>query len=657
MAVFLLVNNSSVRERGEVMSAIWGKVLWEEQPQQDIDTLMTKCYRENYKIDRFGVAETTHCYMGCGIQYIYPTAEKECLPIRTESGNILFNADIVLDNRKELAQELQLDITCSDGDIAFRAYQTWGIDCVKKFLGLFTIAIWDNTKKEVVLASDQLSSRCLYYKPDETGVVFSTLLEAILQQDSSIKINEQYIKDYLAAPLLQPNVVAEETPYQGVYKLPQATILTITKDGSKSYKYWSPEEPLADCHCTNAEEYGTYFRNLLTTCVTDAIGGTDRKGIALSSGLDSSSVGTIAADLLKEKNEVLYAYTYVPEDKVDQNTKKNIYNETEDVKKIVAMHDNIIPHFMCNHGKNAISSIEEGLDTLEIPYKAFVNYPSLREIYEEASKEGCRIILTGQTGNSTISYGNADPIFFDLLDKKKYLTLLRALNRFAVHMRIPRRKFLISYWNYLIKLKKTRKTEEIIFDLENPFLTDDFLETYPLQERFLRGRLDLLAGGPVGQKDYQERLCEFPGCTYLGEWETKLGLKYGVLLRDPTRDRRIVQFCYHMPYEYFAYQGMTKWLIRGNMKDMLPKSILNNWDRHGVQNNDWLRRVERDWKQLKSLVEEAIACEEAEQYIDAEKVMKLIGEEGFQPTQMDASIAVYLFSTYIAALFVKKNQK
>lgn len=639
------------------MSAIWGKVLWDSKPSGDIEDLMEKVYRENCKLDKINSTVVEHCYMGCGIQYIYPEAGKERLPISEEYPNILFNADIVLDNRKELIRELQLEDDCADGEIAYNAYLTWGADCIKKFIGLFAIAIWDNQKKELLLASDHMSNRSLYYKYDECGVVFSTLLEPILQQDKSIKINEKYVKDYLAAPLLLPTVVVEETPYQDVYKLSQAKVITITKEGIKTQRYWSPKERFDECKCFCAEEYGQYFRKLLTTCVANAIRGTGKKGIALSSGLDSSSVGTIAADILNKQNDVLFAYTYIPEDEVDQNTKNKVYNESEDVKKIVELHDNIIPHFLCNQGKNAVVSIEEGLETIEIPFKAFVNYPNLCEIYREASKDGCRVVLSGQTGNSTISYGNADPIFFDLLEKKKYFTLLCALNHFAVHMKLSRKKFLIDYWKYLLQLKKNKKSEEIIFDLENPFLSADFMDEYQLQERFLNGRLDLFLGGPVSQEDYRERLCVFPGCTYLGEWETKLGLKYGVLLRDPTRDMRIVEFCYHLPYEYFAYKGTTKWLIRGNMKDMLPKYILDNWDRHGIQNNDWQRRIERDWEKIRLLFEDVMNCKEAERYVDFSKIKQLIDAEDFSASDLDTSTAIYLFSAYIAALFIQKNQK
>lgn len=639
------------------MSAIWGKIIWNGVPAQDMAETMSNCYRDRCRIDRFGLEVSANACIGCGIQYIYPEARREHLPRKDDTHGFIFSADIVLDNRRELLDELSLEEECADGEIAYQAYLKWGIDCVKKFYGLFTIAVWDYRKQTLYLANDHIAARCLYYYSNEEGVTFSTLLEPLLQKEEKIEINEMFLKDYLAAPWMIPTVVETETPYQGVYKLSAATILTITQTEQHRVTYWSPSEPLENCHCTCAGEYGAYFRKLLTTCVRDAIRGEEKRGIALSSGLDSSSVGSIAADLLKKENRYLYAYTYVPADTADKNTKSRIYDETEDVKQMIAMHENILPHFLCNHGESVLKSIEEGLQTLEIPYKAFVNYPSLREIYQEASKEGCTVMLSGQFGNSTISYGNIDPIFFDLYRNHRFLTLFRAMNGFACHMKLSRKKFFAGYLRYLHQEKKAGRASENEAYPEYPFASASFWDTYPLKERFAQGRMDLFSARLATQKKYQELLCVFPGSAYIGEWETKLGLKYGLLLRDPTKDRRMISFCYHLPYEYFAYQGKTKWLIRENMKDMLPAYLLDNWDRHGIQNSDWLRRVEADWEQFLPGYESVISGKAVERYVDARKLKKLLRQADFKVTELDASTAIQIFFAYVIALYLKRYGK
>ncbi len=641
------------------MSAIWGTLSYKTELNHNIDTIMQAPYHQQCKIDAYQSKQLHNCYMGCGIQHITKEASSEQLPIIDSERNFILTTDCILDNRSELMDTLSVtDLDIPDGTLVYLSYLKWGIDCVKHFRGLFTLAVWEEQTKTLYLANDQVSARCLYYYRCQDQVTFSTLIAPILVLHPEITINEMYCMDYLAAPSLIPTVVVPETPYTDVYKLPQATILTISEAEITQRTYWTPADPFSDCKCQTADEYGSYFRKLLTDCVSDAIHTNQEVGIALSSGLDSSSVGTIAADLIKPENKSLYAYTYVPSEKVSENNKHKIYNETKDVKAIAAMHTNILPHFLCNEGRNAMESIPDGLKTLEIPYKAFVNYPNLNEIYSEASKKGCRVVLSGQFGNSTISYGNIDPIFYDLYRKRKYASLFQCLKRFAEHMRIPKKKFIPSYLMYLHQLmKKSKKTKQCAdYQLYHPFLSDSFKEKYPLKERFDQGHMHLFSDLPNTQDGYRQQLIWLSGCTYMGEWETKLGLKHGIVLRDPTKDIRLLSFCYHMPYEFFAYQGTTKWLIRENMKDMLPSYILENWDRHGIQNDDWDIRITRDWNTLGTIYSDAIASAELSSYLNTEMILSIVHADDFSFEALDMNTQVYLSTAYILSYFMNNIQ-
>lgn len=637
------------------MSAIWGNLSFSGNLPDNIDSLMRAPYETKCKIDRIESVTGDLCHFGCGIQYITKEAECEILPFHDTENDIFLTADCHLDNRGELLGELSpTDDTLPDGKLIHLSYLKWGIDCVKHLRGLFSLAILDVRNKTLYLASDHTSARCLYYYPTGKGVTFSTLLAPILALHKEIVPNDLYLMDYLAAPLLLPTVVVEETPYKGVYKLPPATILKFCSGTVTKTTYWTPAEPLPDCHCKSAKEYGSYFRTLLTDCVKDAIRTGGKVGIALSSGLDSSSVGTIAADLLREQNETLFAGTYIPYEEVPANTTHNIYNESEDVKSIIALHPNIVPHFLCNEGKNALSSVDDGLDTLEIPYKAFVNYPNLQEIYTLASSEGCRIMLSGQMGNSTISYGNMDHVFYHLYEKRKYPTLLKWMNNLARHMQIPRKKFIPGYLRYLRNVaKEYKKGISTDYTLLNPYLSNRFAELYPTKERFDLGHMEFFSSLPNTPEIYHNQLCFLGGSTYMGEWETKIGLKHGILLRDPTKDIRILSFCYHLPYRYFAYKGTTKWLIRSNMKDMLPAHILNQWDRHGKQNEDWYLRILRDFDTIKPQFETLLQTPKVQQYIDTEKVLAQLEEQASSSALPDANTRLHLFITYVFASYLR----
>uniref|UniRef100_UPI0040571681 asparagine synthase-related protein n=1 Tax=Acetatifactor sp. TaxID=1872090 RepID=UPI0040571681 len=638
------------------MSAVWGTISFTSTLPENVDRIMRNPYETKCKIDRIESVLEDSCYMGCGIQYITEESARERLPIIDRENNIILSTDCILDNRNELLQKLSLtDYTLPDGEIVYHAYLKWGIDCVKHFRGLFTLVVWEQQSQTLYMANDHVSARCIYYYRTDDSITFSTLLAPIIALHKDISFNEMYLMDFLAAPLLLPTIVVPETPYKNIFKLPPATILTITQSETKQTTYWTPADPLTNCNCTTAEEYGSYFRRLLTDCVSDAIRTNGKKGIALSSGLDSSSVGTIAADLLQETGESLFAGTYVPYDSETANTTHKIYNETEDVNSIVSMHPNIIPHFLCNEGKNSLDSVPDGLNTLEIPYKAFVNYPNLDEIYTLASKEGCRVVLSGQMGNSTISYGNIDHVFYNLYKEKKFISLFKCLNTFATHMKISRKKFLPTYFRYLRKIDSNYTKEPDIYFLDNPFLSEHFKESYPIRERFTLGNMHFFSGHPNTQALYQEQLVTQPSSPYMGEWETKIGLKHGIILRDPTKDPRILSFCYHLPYHYYALNGMPKWLIRNNMKDMLPQHILANWDRHGIQNEDWTRRITRDWDSIEPFIKQALNTPELQTYIDTNQVLSLISKPDFSVSTQDINTNIYIFTVYIFSKYLSHS--
>src|SRR5579872_5642641 len=81
-------------------------------------------------------------------------------PMCNEDGSLwlVFNGEIY--NHGELRRELnQLrsfhwKTDHSDTEVILHAFEQWGIDCVKKFRGMFAFALWDNSNRELWLVRD-----------------------------------------------------------------------------------------------------------------------------------------------------------------------------------------------------------------------------------------------------------------------------------------------------------------------------------------------------------------------------------------------------------------------------------------------------------------------------------------------------------------------
>lgn len=640
------------------MSAIWGLISDSLLPGDDINDRMTSVYRERCKIDRYDYVRQEEAYFAAGIQYITSESEHETMPVYDQDRQVLFTADCLLDNRQELLKELQCPADLPDGSLMYRAYLHWGMDCLIHFRGLFSLAIYDRTKETLYLAADQTASRCLYYYRTPSAVAFSTLIDPIRSVYPNIPHNEWYLKDYLTAPGLMPNIVSQETPYQGIYKLEPGTYLTITRDTVKETKYWDPSVRVpglsAGKHRKHTEEYGRKFKELYNECVIDAMRCNGEIGIAMSSGFDSATVGVQAAIHLDKQNRKLRTYTYIPYEKETvHHDKNNVMNEQKDVEAIAAMYPNMIPHFLNNNGKNCLEDLPDILKIMEIPFKAFVNLPNLCEIYRTAASQGCKVLLTGQCGNSTVSNGYIDNVLYDLYERKHYIKFLLWLNRYSKTVRESRKKALRGCFHYFEYAKKAYNKEKFEYKPTNEFLKENIMEGYPLEERYRNSGMGTLEKLPVPGRKYREYLYKSALYTYMGELETKLGLAYGIVIRDPTKDMRMLSFCYHLPYPLFAYRGVPRWLIRGNLRGLLPDHILDQWMRYGVQNADYLSRILRDKTEVITELKDVLETSFFRKWVDHGKITEYLNTDDDDLIlrtyyTFDAIVYLYILSRFVA---------
>ncbi|MCR5755236.1 MAG: hypothetical protein K6G30_10570, partial [Acetatifactor sp.] len=259
------------------------------------------------------------------------------------------------------------------------------------------------------------------------------------------------------------------------------------------------------------------------------------------------------------------------------------------------------------------------MDILEIPYKAYANLPSLFEIYQKAADMSCKVMLTGQTGNTTVSYGYSEHIFFDLFYHHRYILFLRYLNHYCKHLRISRKQTLLNCIHLFQDEKKQQKLNNYDYVPDNPFLSET-LKQYPTAKRMQQVGLPSGNSSLTLAKKYRRLLWLQAMFTYLGELDTKAGLQFGVLLRDPTRDMRILSFCRHLPYHLFAHNGTPRWLIRGNFRDILPTGLLDDWMRFGVQNSDYHQRFMRDWSRIYPTLSTHLLSPELSKYVCLDSV-------------------------------------
>ena len=97
---------------------------------------------------------------------------------------------------------------------------------------------------------------------------------------------------------------------------------------------------------------------------------------------------------------------------------------------------------------------------------------------------------------------------------------------------------------------------------------------------------------------------------HYGEFPFKNSLFTGVLFRDPTRDKRMVEFAKSIPFDQFTHNGYTRRLIREYMEEYMPPEFFVKHP-FGIQSADMKFVFEKDgdriideWKSIVSSLDD-----------------------------------------------------
>ncbi len=606
------------------MPGIWGCVDFSDTIiQDDIKTLMEKPFHE-FKIDDFKYIEQETAIMGCAHQYIKVWSKNENLPYYDSQNDVLFTADCVIDNRTELILDLcPENANVPDGQLLYLALCKWGADMAKKVYGAYSYAMWDVKQKKLTLGVDHTACRALYYRRVENRVYFSTRMEAILNVTDK-KLNEEWLGAFLAIKALSNLSNGTDTPYVDVFRMNHAHYNVFTKEKTELIKYYDFEKVKKIRYKTD-EEYKEHFRKLYWQCVTQVIDGVDGKiGIMMTGGFDSSTVGSQVAIKLAEQGKNLYSYTNVPVDGFVQrsNVKEYIPDETQSVLKICKMYPNIIPTFLKSPEADGFSNIREIMKTYETPYKSMVNIDWIHSLYKKAGEDNCKMLLTGQCGNGTVSFGRTHEFyFFEKMRTGNVVKAFAMLNRFCKKNKFSRKKYFIHCIKEYLKAQKPQKITT--YALEDVYLSAEKAKELSIYTNKSLLKLKREMSNFRKWPFHKMRRVILSDIIYAqtSEYDTAFSLKNGMVLRDPTRDVRIQEFCSAIPIECFVNDvPEIKRLVRCYCADLLPAEFLREFAPRGLQGSDWYERIEHSWQEMHPKVKEMLTSERIKKYVDNEKV-------------------------------------
>ena len=244
-------------------------------------------------------------------------------PLSNEDGSIwiAFNGEIY--NFEELNQRFLSSghsfKTRSDTETIVHLYEELGEACFAELRGMFSLALWDGRKKQVVLARDRVGKKPLFYSWDGQRLLFGSEIKSLFPAGGLSKaIDLEAVSDYFSYQY----VPAPKTIYQSVRKLRPGHYLVANASGIRETPYWdirfdqTRELSEADWCEALLAEYRTAVKCRLISEVP--------LGAFLSGGVDSSSVVALMNDFQSPVTTCSIGFT------------EDEYDEAEDAKAFAA---------------------------------------------------------------------------------------------------------------------------------------------------------------------------------------------------------------------------------------------------------------------------------------------------------------------------------
>src|SRR5713101_6375345 len=206
---------------------------------------------------------------------------------------IVYNGEIY--NFPELRPELESRghhfSTHTDTEVIIHLYEEMGADCVKKLRGMFALAIYDKTKRKLILARDRLGKKPLHYALHKGNLYFASEIKSILAVVPELaEVNSQGLLEYLYYGYVPDPITA----FTGIHKLPPGHLLEFEKGEVRVRQYW--DLPEFGTHSPKSEEECLEeLEHRLAEAVRIRLISDVPLGAMLSGGTDSSTVVALMA--------------------------------------------------------------------------------------------------------------------------------------------------------------------------------------------------------------------------------------------------------------------------------------------------------------------------------------------------------------------------
>jgi asparagine synthase (glutamine-hydrolysing) len=526
-------------------------------------------------------------------------------------------ADIRLDNRRELGLELGLSsqqtAVMADSAMLLTAWQTWREQCVEHLSGAFSFAVWNQKEQHLFLARDHTGERPLVYASTANCFAFASMPKGLHPLSF---VGSELDEEYVARYLMITNIAIERSIFRRIQRLPPGYALSIHREKKKLWRYWQTDH-LPELRLGSPEEYLECFRERFDHAVGVRLRTRGSIGAYLSGGLDSAAVAATAARLLGAEGRELTCFTAVPRpDFQSVASSTHFANEGPAAAEVAALYPNIRHVMVESSATSFLNILDLNNNLYDHPCFGPNNEVWSNAIMTQAREQGITLLLNGSCGNSTLSYEGL-PALSMWFRSGEWGTLARVAWQIrsaqSASMRLILRHAVwpsLPFWLRRMTDPHMRK-----FTLDYTPLRPEIVERLGLRQDALSDMSVSLDG-----RDALRTLL-----AYSDRSDTSIAPQGGWQLdsRDPTYDRRVIEFCLTVPLEEFMRGGQLRSLARRAMVGRLPSSTLKRTSR-GLQSADWYLNLAAVRGRMATEVERLRSSPLASRMLDLQRMSSLI---------------------------------
>ena len=461
--------------------------------------------------------------------------------------------------------------TVSDTEVILRAYDEYGADCVEHLEGMFAFALYDATRREVLLARDRVGKKPLYYAVLGGALHFASEIKSIQHSpawDPALDLSA--LEGYLSLGYF----LAPTTIYRHVRQVEPGHVLRLRRGQLTTHQYWDVRE--FDTDPRSESDLLPPLHDLLSSAVHDRLESEVPIGAFLSGGIDSGLV----VSYMNEASTTPVISTTV-----------DFGGGLDDEAQVAGL---TARHIGTRHYCDTVTpELEPVLDRIINSFdQPFADASAIPTYYLSAmARQHVTVALSGDGGDELFG-GYASRYVPHGRESRVRRRLGRRLGRTAAWLgerwprstRLPRwmragtvlenlgRDAATAYYADLCMLKPFEARALLGLDPDrDPRLS-------PVYDRVTEPYRRCPSTSAIQRAQYADFKIYLPNDVLVKV--DRMSMAHGLEVRSPLLDRRVVEAAFRIPASTKLAAGQTKRLLRLLARDRLPSAVVNR-PKHG----------------------------------------------------------------------------